>query len=353
MTVKPNKELIALKQQLTELKISCEEEEKHINLYEQERERINSIWMIQKRKTDETKSELLNIIREKEDLEETHKIEKKLYQQKIKYVMLKHKDEKVELIKNSEITLKQIEDSNKIKEKDYKYDKRSLSKMLKEQNLLQLDFIHALKKENIKKMHDIKSEYELREAQMRNYYRERIKEINFNMEEKRKKIIQDITDKKLREIKFLTEEHANTFNNMKNYYADLNKKNLARLKNLAKNFWDEVKNQDLLKSKKNKKTEDKRKIEEPLNKLQNEISEFIEKEKICLENHYKLTKLKKDYKNKLKELLDCEFKLEVTLQKNDYLDKKKIDYTQKYKDKLHLIQQKAGLRVSLIIKQQF
>ena len=259
--------------------------------------------------------------------------------------MLKHQDENVELIKNAEISLKQIEDSNRVKEKDYKYDKRSLSKMLKEQNLLQLDFIHALKKENIKKMHDIKNEYELREAQMRNYFRERIKEIHFNMEEKRRKIIQDITEKKLKEIKLLTEEHANTFNNMKNYYADLNKKNLARLKNLAKNFWDEVKNQDLLKAKKNKKTEDKRKIEEPLNKYLAEIEEKTKEEKICLENHEILTKLKKDYKNKLKELLDCEFKLEVTLQKIDYLEKKKIDYTQKYKLKLHSIEQKAGLRV--------
>lgn len=339
-------ELDLLKRQAMELKRQCDNEERNVNFYQQERERINYVWMNQKKKIDESKAELLNIQREKEDLEEQHKIEKKLYMQKIKYVMLKQQDENVELMKNAEISLKQLEDGHRVKEKDYKYDKRSISKLLKEQEVLQNDFIHALQKENIKKVHELKNEYELRETQLRSYFRERIKEINFNMEEKRKKIIQEINDKKLKEIKSVTEDHALAFNNMKNYYSDLNKKNLARLKNLAKNFWDQLKEQGVLKARKMKKLSEKKKIEEPLKKLNKEIIENLKKEEECIKFYSELKGLRDEYTQMMKEMLDSEYKLEVVLQKISYLEKEKEEYTKSYKHKLHIVEQKAGLKVS-------
>ena len=60
----------------------------------------------------------------------------------------------------------------------------------------------------------------------------------------------DIHEKKNKEIKKVTEDHANIFNNMKNYYSELNKKNLNTLKNLTSHFSSELK---LLKANKDKK----------------------------------------------------------------------------------------------------
>ena len=342
-------QLQALMREATDLKAQCENEERHINFYQQERERINYIWMNQKKKIEDSKAELINIQREREDLEEQHKIEKKLYTQKIKYVMLKQQDENVEIMKNTEIALKQIEDSHRVKEKDYKYDKRSTSKLVKEQEVLQKDFIIALQKENIKKIHDLTNEYELKESQLRNYFRQRMKEINYNMEERRKKIILEITEKKLKEIKTVTEEHAEIFNNMRSYYLDLNKKNLAKLKNLAKNFWDQLKEQGILKARKNKKINDKKKKEEPLEKSEreNELNLIIEEQ--CKVYYEELKSLRSNYQQLMKDMLDNEYKLEVILQKNMYLEKEKEQYTKKYKDSLHLIEQKAGLKVRKII----
>ena len=64
-----------------------------------------------------------------------------------------------------------------VKEKDYKYDKRSLSKMLKEQEVLQKDFINALKKDDAKALHQLRQDYELKETQLRGFYKERMKEM--------------------------------------------------------------------------------------------------------------------------------------------------------------------------------
>jgi hypothetical protein len=47
----------------------------------------------------------------------------------------------------------------------------------------------------------------------------------------------------------------------------------------------------------------------------------------------------------IKELLDSEYKYEVTLQKNMFLEKDKNAFSEKFKDKLHLVEQRSGLRV--------
>jgi hypothetical protein len=48
----------------------------------------------------------------------------------------------------------------------------------------------------------------------------------------------------------------------------------------------------------------------------------------------------------IKNLLDLEYKYEVTLQKISYLEKEKESFTNKYKLNLHAVEQRAGLRVS-------
>jgi len=302
--------------------------------------------MIQKKKIEEAQAELVNKQREKEDLEETQKIEKKLHYQRIKYLMLRQQDENVELQKQAEIALKQIEDSNRIKEKDYKYDVRSLSKTKKEQEVLQNDFIHALEKDSVKAIHLLKTEYELKEYQIRRFYREKMKEMRNNATEKRNKKIEEITNKKAKEIKKITEDHATTFNNIKNYYSELNKKNLNNLKNLATHFSAELQKQGNLKSKKLYRMSQKKKNEEPLLKLKVEIETLLKQEEECQENFANLKDKNEEYNRLIKQLLDFEYKYEVTLQKISYLEKEKDNFMNKYKLNLHAVEQRSGLRVN-------
>jgi hypothetical protein len=52
----------------------------------------------------------------------------------------------------------------------------------------------------------------------------------------------------------------------------------------------------------------------------------------------------------IKELLSDEYKYEVTLQKLAYLEKEKENFVSKYKENLHLVEQKAGLRNLILEK---
>ena len=318
------------------LEEELEEENRNTNFYEQERERVNYIWMTQKRKLEDLQADLLDKQKEREDLEAKNQIEKKLYYQKIKYVMLKEQDENVELQKAAQIALKQFEDMHRVKEKDYKYDVRSLSQMLKEQEVLQNDFINALQKDNVKDVHELKMDYELKECQLRGFYREKMKEMRNNATEQRNKTIEEITEKKGREIKKLTEQHATDFSKMKNYLAD----DLKRAYKL----------QTQLKNAKNKKINLKNRIEIPYKRIIEENKRLLEKEAKCKENFNLLRNQNRDYKDLIKQLLDQEYKYEVTFQKVAYLDKEHNHYVDKYKNSLHKVEQESGLKNLILEK---
>ena len=89
----------------------------------------------------------------------------------------------------------------------------------------------------------------------------------------------------------------------------------------------------------------KKKIEDPLLKLEDEIKRQKEKKKKCKENFKKLTSFKNEYGKLMEGLLELEYKYEVTLQKIHYLEKEKESFSDKYKENLHMLEQKAGLRV--------
>ena len=86
---------------------------------------------------------------------------------------------------------------------------------------------------------------------------------------------------------------------MKNYYSDLNKKNLNKLKSLADELKKAIDLQNVLKNKKNKKINQKRKIEEPYQKLLEENKLLLEKEAKCKENFDLLRDQNQEYNSKL------------------------------------------------------
>ncbi len=64
------------------LRTTIDDEEKMLNLYQQEREKINYHWIISKKEMEDMKSELINKDREIEDLKENHMMTINLYKQK-------------------------------------------------------------------------------------------------------------------------------------------------------------------------------------------------------------------------------------------------------------------------------
>lgn len=64
------------------LRTSVGDEERMLNFYQQEREKINYDWIIAKKENEDLKSEIINKDREIEDLRENHMMTINIYKQK-------------------------------------------------------------------------------------------------------------------------------------------------------------------------------------------------------------------------------------------------------------------------------
>ena len=109
--------------------------------YHFERERTNYLWIIMKKFLEEKKAELFNKEREKQELIQSHQIEIKQKKQMIKHILFQNQDKLTELKKQKQITLKNVEDENRVKLREYSADTRSLQIQIKEQKMRQSNFL--------------------------------------------------------------------------------------------------------------------------------------------------------------------------------------------------------------------
>ena len=79
-----------------------------------------------------------------------------LYKQKIKHHQFQNQDQQTQLKKEVEITLKQLEDEHRIKERELKTDNRNLKIQLNEQEIGHSDYTYAMKLEEDRMMTELR-----------------------------------------------------------------------------------------------------------------------------------------------------------------------------------------------------
>ncbi|RLN99513.1 hypothetical protein DYB28_014944, partial [Aphanomyces astaci] len=120
-------------------------EEEAFNEFQQQREKINYFWIVEKKNLEDKKAELRNKERERQDLEEKHQVEIKVYKQRVKHLLYEHQNEISSLKIGSETALKIGQDDHRTTERELKTDKRSLKLDLKEMELSHEDYLKTLK----------------------------------------------------------------------------------------------------------------------------------------------------------------------------------------------------------------
>ena len=63
------------------------------NEFQQQREKLNYFWIVEKKKLEDKRAELRNKDREIQDLEEKHQVEIKIYKQRLKHLLSEHQHE--------------------------------------------------------------------------------------------------------------------------------------------------------------------------------------------------------------------------------------------------------------------
>ena len=106
--------------------------ERDFNEFQQQREKLNYFWIVEKKKLEDKKAELRNKERELQDLEEKHQVEIKIYKQRVKHLLYEHQNEITQRKTDSEMALKLAQDDHRGDESELKSDRRALKLELKE-----------------------------------------------------------------------------------------------------------------------------------------------------------------------------------------------------------------------------
>ena len=260
-----------LKKDATLLHRRTKKEEADFNEFQQQREKLNYFWIVEKKKLEDKRSELRNKERELQDLEEKHQVEIKIYKQRLKHLLLEHQNEIASKKTEAEMALKMAQDDDREVELDVKEDRRYLNNTLKEIEISHEEYIRSLKRDQDQKVTLLRHQLERRANEINKIYESRMKKTRDTLDKQRKDEIKNIEDLKHIMIETLMLNHSKSFSDIKNYYNDITHNNLDLIKSLK----EEVKELEIDERKDQLKLHEKmienKKLSAPLKKMQEEL----------------------------------------------------------------------------------
>ncbi|EQC37421.1 hypothetical protein SDRG_05025, partial [Saprolegnia diclina VS20] len=210
----------------------AKKEEEAFNEFQQQREKINYFWIVEKKNLEDKKAELRNKERERQDLEEKHQVEIKVYKQRVKHLLYEHQNEITTLKTESETSLKLGQDDHRTTERELKTDKRSLKLDLKEMELSHEDYLKTLKQEQDKRITILRQEFERHAKELQQKFERKRKLFRDELESTRRVETGRIEERKNSHIAQLMTSHEKAFGEIKNYYNDITHNNLDLIKSL-------------------------------------------------------------------------------------------------------------------------
>ncbi len=317
--------------------------------YNCERERINYFWIIAKKELEEKKAELSNKEREKEEIKNRHDIELKQKKQMIKHVRFQDLDQLTDLKIQQEIQLKSEEDRNRVEARQLKADVRSLKVQDKEQDLHNDEYTRVMFKDYDKRLTSLRQEYERMANEISKHYQYKMKLLRTEMEDKRKRMIDELEAQKEDLIKDIVDKNRDELEKLKRFFTDVSNNSVDLLKSMKQSLKESQKELEKKLKEKSDKEKEEKKLTGPLNTMCKQIDT---KEKEI----DKRSDLKQKYETVMDEIRGEEEKIrefewqhEVRLQQIQYLEKEKKEIFDRFNSVIHELHQKSGLKVSSMV----
>lgn len=260
-----------LKTEADRLHKITKKEEHDFNEFQQQREKLNYFWIVEKKKLEDKKVELRNKERELQDLEEKHQVEIKIYKQRLKHLLYEHQNEVTHKKTEAEMALKMAQDDDREAESDIKEDRRTLNITLKDTEFAHEEYIRGLKREQDQKITMLRHEFERRASEHQKAYEARIKKTRETLDRRRKEEIKAIEDRKHVMIDHLMAEHSKAFADIKNYYNDITHNNLDLIKSLKDEVKDLEADEKKDQSRLREKMTENRKLSAPLKRMREDV----------------------------------------------------------------------------------
>ncbi|KAI6651655.1 Growth arrest-specific protein 8-like [Oopsacas minuta] len=335
---------------IEKLREEVDREREERNLIQLERDKINTFWDISKQHLDDCNSEIRVKERQIEEGEERHRVEIKVYKQKVKHLLYQHQNNVTELKGDGTAALKAQMGDQKLEEKKLHEQIWNLKSQTREGELSHEEVIRNLKREQDESITKMRKEYEQDVDEIQSKYETKMWRLREELEMRRKNEVHEVEERKNEQIKNLMVNHEKQFSDIKNYYNDITHNNLCLITTLKEKVEEMKKKEERLEKELNEKLAENRRLLDPLQRAKADVAELkrklqnYEKDKISL-NHCKVRLKAQD-----KELKSLNWEHEVLGQRYDKANTERDGLYNKFTHTIQEVQQKNGLKNLLLEK---
>lgn len=212
--------------------------------------------------------------REMELLEDNHRVELRVYQQKVKHLEYEHRNNIKSIIEDGTELLQSEQTTHEDRERNLLRVKEQFKFKQMEYELVNANKVAEVKQQHDKQLIKLRQQFEDGLSELTNRCEQRMKQLEADLELRRKVEIHEVEERKNQHINDLVRNHKKAFSQMKVYYNEITSSNLKLIKSLQQQV-EELKER----STHNKKllyeyTLENQKLSEPLAKVTAEIAEL-------------------------------------------------------------------------------
>lgn len=212
--------------------------------------------------------------REMELLEDNHRVELRVYQQKVKHLEYEHRNNIKGIIEEGTGLLEGEQTTHQDRERELLRVKEQLKFEQMELELVNTTKVAEVRQQHDKQLVKLHQQFEDGMNELTHRCEARLKQLEMDLELRRRVEIHEVEERKNQHINDLIRNHKKAFSQMKSYYNDITGGNLKLIKNLQIQV-EELKERAL----NNKKllfeyVQENQKLSEPLSKVSAEIAEL-------------------------------------------------------------------------------
>jgi uncharacterized protein YukE len=221
-----------MKEELGKLNKRLGKKQLERNYVQLERDTINQFFEITKREREELELQIMTKDREMEQLEENHRVEVRVYVQKVKHLEYEHKNSSKKVKRDGESSLEDEHEASVRREVELKRLKKSLKLELTERELANEFQISEWKQKHAKNLGKLREEFNHNIELLEGKYQDKLVALKRDLELRRKVEVHEIEERKNLHINDLMRNHEAAFGQIKDYYNDITHDNLTLIKKL-------------------------------------------------------------------------------------------------------------------------
>lgn len=316
--------------------------------FHEEKEKLNYLWIIEKKDLEDRKADMRSREREREDLAEAHLVEIKLYKQRIKHLLFEHQSESTDAKTDGQVSLKMSQEVARDSELGLKEDRRALQSVLKEMETAHEDFLKALKMDHDRAITELRLEFERESRELQSTFEERTNRTRETLTRDREGAVRGVERRKTKHIGALIVAHEKAFADIKQYYNEITHSNLDLIKILK----DEVEHL------KHKEAGDERvmhtiaqenkKMSEPMRRKLEEVARLREEKEAYRTEVGVLHEVKVSALVAQDKLENLRWELEILEQRHGRICAERDELYERFQSAMQDVQQKAGFRTLLL-----